>query len=196
MRRKLPLSRSKRSVIWTIPRNELQELVSRSNSISDIMRKLGYKSVGGTFKVMKDRLLREGFDVSHITFGRNSNKGKKFNFSRTKEEAIEDLFVLSSSCDPSTIRRYVSKYELLGNNCKECGVGREWNNMKLTLQIDHIDGDRNNNQLVNLRLLCPNCHSQTKNFGVLNKKRIAEELHPKLTMVLPGFKAGAARLSA
>ena len=36
------------------------------------------------------------------------------------------------------------------------------------IQLDHIDGDSDNNDLKNLRLLCPNCHSLTVNFGRLN----------------------------
>lgn len=52
--------------------------------------------------------------------------------------------------------------------CIMCGVGKVWNNMPLTLQLDHIDGDRNNNKLENLRWLCPNCHTQTGTWGVKN----------------------------
>jgi len=44
--------------------------------------------------------------------------------------------------------------------CEECNIS-EWNNKPLTLEIDHIDGDNSNNELTNLRILCPNCHSQT-----------------------------------
>lgn len=49
-----------------------------------------------------------------------------------------------------------------------CGVGTIWNGKVLTLQIDHIDGDFLNNQLENLRFICPNCHTQTENFGRKN----------------------------
>ena len=42
-------------------------------------------------------------------------------------------------------------------------------NKKLSLQLDHIDGDSDNNKLHNLRLLCPNCHSQTSTFGNAGK---------------------------
>ena len=43
------------------------------------------------------------------------------------------------------------------------------NNQELILQLDHIDGDKTNNELINLRFLCPNCHSQTPTYA--NKKR-------------------------
>jgi 5-methylcytosine-specific restriction endonuclease McrA len=53
--------------------------------------------------------------------------------------------------------------------CTECGLGNIWNNKTIILQVDHIDGNRRNNLITNLRLLCPNCHSQTDTWG--SKKR-------------------------
>lgn len=54
--------------------------------------------------------------------------------------------------------------------CECCGLS-EWNKLPITLQAHHIDGDRTNNVLDNLSLLCPNCHSQTDNFGSKNIKK-------------------------
>lgn len=58
--------------------------------------------------------------------------------------------------------------EKRGYFCQACGIS-SWNESPLTLEMDHIDGDSSNNQEDNLRLLCPNCHSQTKTW----KKRKA-----------------------
>ena len=65
--------------------------------------------------------------------------------------------------DPSTLKKYL--VETVGEQCTECGQTTNWNNKSLVLQLDHIDGDSDNSSLENLRLLCPNCHSQTENFG-------------------------------
>jgi len=46
------------------------------------------------------------------------------------------------------------------NKCEECGV-KEWNGKRLPMEVDHIDGNTNNNNVDNLKVLCPNCHSQT-----------------------------------
>jgi 5-methylcytosine-specific restriction endonuclease McrA len=50
------------------------------------------------------------------------------------------------------------------NECEECGQKNVWNNKKLEMELDHIDGNRTNHVLINLKMLCPNCHSQTKTF--------------------------------
>lgn len=55
--------------------------------------------------------------------------------------------------------------ETFGERCVECGVGALWNGKQLTLHMDHIDGNSDNNNWKNCRLLCPNCHSQTPTFG-------------------------------
>ena len=60
-------------------------------------------------------------------------------------------------------KRYLK--ETRGDQCAECGQESVWNNKPLVLQLDHIDGNSDNNEISNLRLLCPNCHTQTETFG-------------------------------
>ena len=69
--------------------------------------------------------------------------------------------------------------------CSSCGI-TEHNNKPIKLQVDHIDGDRKNNEFSNLRFLCPNCHSQTKTWGSGN---ISEEGRKRL---VEAAKKGAA----
>jgi len=69
--------------------------------------------------------------------------------------------------DPSTVKKYL--VEKFGNKCVECGQENSWNNKTLMLQLDHIDGDSDNSLISNLRLLCPNCHTQTETYGNAGK---------------------------
>ena len=59
--------------------------------------------------------------------------------------------------------------------CERCQIPPEWKERPLGLQIDHCDGDLLNNEVDNLRFLCPNCHSQTVNFGAKNRNRLGDE---------------------
>lgn len=55
--------------------------------------------------------------------------------------------------------------------CEICNI-ENWQGKPLRLQIHHIDGNRSNNNLENLQILCPNCHSQTDNFCSKNRARV------------------------
>ncbi len=67
----------------------------------------------------------------------------------------------------STLKRVI----LLNNpyQCSFCNIST-WNDKSIVLELDHIDGNSDNNFLNNLRLLCPNCHSQTETYCGRNKK--------------------------
>lgn len=61
---------------------------------------------------------------------------------------------------------------LKGGACERCGIA-EWRGAPLSLALHHVNGDRHDNRLENLVLLCPNCHSQTANFA--GRRRPARE---------------------
>lgn len=73
--------------------------------------------------------------------------------------------VENKTASHKTLKRYlILQY---GEKCWECGIS-EWNNKKITFELEHIDGNSNNNNLDNLSILCPNCHSQTSTYKTKN----------------------------
>jgi hypothetical protein len=78
---------------------------------------------------------------------------------------VEKIFSGEHYITGQGLKRKLLQEGLVEDKCSECGLLPEWNGKKLTLQLDHIDGDRLNNARANLRLLCPNCHSQTHTFS-------------------------------
>ena len=63
----------------------------------------------------------------------------------------------------------IALINLRGHQCEKCKLS-EWLNKPINLELHHYDGDKSNNNLDNLQLLCPNCHSYTDNYGSKNKK--------------------------
>jgi predicted transcriptional regulator len=55
------------------------------------------------------------------------------------------------------------------NKCQICNIDSKWMNRDLIFVIDHIDGDASNNKRENIRMICPNCDSQTETFKSKNK---------------------------
>jgi 5-methylcytosine-specific restriction endonuclease McrA len=61
-------------------------------------------------------------------------------------------------------RRFIAAF-LVSEECAICGQLPVWNGHPLTLQLDHINGINNDHRPENLRLLCPNCHTQTPTYA-------------------------------
>jgi 5-methylcytosine-specific restriction endonuclease McrA len=80
----------------------------------------------------------------------------------TNRYSPEEIFQKDRLIGHGTLKAYAKKY--VKYQCGLCGIIDEYNSRPITLQLDHIDGDRTNNLLENLRFLCPNCHSQTDTF--------------------------------
>lgn len=66
------------------------------------------------------------------------------------------------------VRKRIIRDNLITYECNECGISK-WKGKKLSLHLDHIDGNAWNHDLHNLRFLCPNCHSLTETYTGKNK---------------------------
>jgi len=58
--------------------------------------------------------------------------------------------------------------------CELCRCPPEWLGLPLVLEIDHLSGDWADNERGNVRFLCPNCHTQTRNYGSRSRGRVYE----------------------
>lgn len=92
-----------------------------------------------------------------------SNKCQGIHTKQKSALRIEQGLVRSAT----TLKTYL--HDKFGYRCSKCYIS-EWGNKPLSLHLDHIDGNSDNNFPINLRLLCPNCHSQTDTFSGRNKK--------------------------
>lgn len=151
----------------------LAEVVKKNDSIAGILRELKVRVLPWYYHTLKSRLDEDCIDYSHIQLGLSSNKNRKFE-SKPNKNAIPLNTILvknSTYSSNSSLKKRLMKENLLGNSCAICNILPEWNGKKLVLQMDHINGIHNDNRLENLRLLCPNCHSQTETFSCKRNKK-------------------------
>lgn len=176
--------KSFRERLAEIPADVLIEAVKSSTQFNELGRKLGLArplrhkkhSIVGPHErtLIIERCKVIGIDTSHIK--QRVNKKKRVltavGTNKTPEEVINDFFSGNDVKEISWATRIklIRSHNLLPNNCSECGILPKWNGLPLRLQVDHINGDRFDNRIDNLRILCPNCHSQTHTFGWKNRK--------------------------
>lgn len=91
-----------------------------------------------------------------------------FRQSRWKNKKEILLSSNNRNVSSDTLKKFLIK-EMNIKNCCLCNQEPFWNGKPLVLQLDHIDGDSDNNKISNLRLLCPNCHTQTETFASKGK---------------------------
>lgn len=141
--------------------------VKQSTSISEVLRFFGIPANRGSYynKLFHQSVKELNLDISHII----SNVNKRKN--RFKKIPTEELLVKGKYKSTSSFKKRLLKEDLLQDKCYECNLLPEWNNKPLSLQLDHVNGDNTDNRLENLRLLCPNCHSQTETYAGSKKKK-------------------------
>lgn len=118
--------------------------------------------------------ITEKFGVSHtlikkILIEKNiyKPKNRKMNIKALLEGKIQYNNPYNGALN-TTIKKYLINQKLKEWKCEICNI-EKWNEKEIILELDHIDGNRNNNYLSNLRLICPNCHSQTDTWKKKNK---------------------------
>ena len=82
-----------------------------------------------------------------------------------KKRPIEDYLSNKVPMQSDKLKIRLINEGKLEDKCDNCGL-EAWLQDSIPLELDHVNGDHNDNRLRNLRLLCPNCHAQTDNYRV------------------------------
>ena len=138
--------------------------LKKADSFQSFIEGLGYKTgrSENTRNVVIGKLTEFGIDYKLYLKGR-AEQATNFNTIPDEEYYAKGKF------RGSQLGRRVRRQSKIPYCCSICTNNGSWLGGTLTLQLDHIDGDNTNNELVNLRWLCPNCHTQTNTYS--NKAR-------------------------
>lgn len=146
-------------------------MLNESNSYSDVLRKVGFNPKGGNPNTLK-KIINE-YNLSTTILDENRKKlfsqcaiGTHLKIKAKIEDIFEGKY---PEYQTSKLLKRLVQEGFKEMKCESCGIV-EWMGKPITLQLHHNDGNRTNNKLENLKILCPNCHSQTETYAGKNSK--------------------------
>lgn len=144
----------RRKIGWKL--DNLAVAVKSSRSIRQVLKKLNLRQAGGNYSTVKHYIKRLKLDVSHFK-GRGWNRGLSFPFKPKID--LSDILKNPSQFQSYKLKQRLIRAGLKKEECQLCGWKQMAIDGRVPLELDHINGNRFDNRIENLRILCPNCHS-------------------------------------
>jgi 5-methylcytosine-specific restriction endonuclease McrA len=144
---------------------QLRMAVSNSTTLRQVLAELGLVEAGGNYICIKRAIQHYQVDTQHF-LGKASNRGRIFGKKRETAAYLAGEYQITTW----RLKQRLIEEGFLTAQCSRC-ENTEWLGEPIPLELDHIDGDRQNNALENLRVLCPNCHALTPTYRGKNQKR-------------------------
>lgn len=139
---------------WT--KNQLIDAVKTSKSYRQVIKLIGLRPTGGNYDQLKKYIKEYSLNTKHFT-GKVWNKGLKFDLK--SRIPLEKILIENSTYQSFKLKKRLFLAKLKEPKCEECGWAILSDDGRIPLELDHINGNRHDNRLTNLRVLCPNCHS-------------------------------------
>jgi len=147
---------------------QLRKAVKESTSIRQVLKKLRLVEAGGNYSQIKKYLDFYSIGTSHFK-GQGWNKGMR-GIGKPRIP-LEKVLVKNSTYQSYKLKKRLYSEKIKLPKCEECKWAKMSKDGRLPLELDHINGDSKDNRLVNLRVLCPNCHSLKPTHRGLNRKK-------------------------
>jgi len=152
---------------WKYSKEEIEQIVQNSFSYSDALRNMRIQPNAANFVTIKNYIKRYNVSISHFL---SRKELYKKNVSNNSKKPIE-YYLVNGQNQPSNFKKRLYDEGLKKEECEICGQKIDWFGRKLTLILDHINGNHYDNRIENLRIVCPNCDSTLDTYCYRNIKR-------------------------
>lgn len=170
--------------------NKIKALAPSCISKAQLLKLIGVAPFGGNYRILNDLIEKNSIDISHFK-GKGWNKGI-LGIDRSKIPLEKILVKNSSYSCSSSLRIRLIKRGIFEKKCYMCN-NTLWLGHEIPLELEHKNGDKRDNRLENLTLLCPNCHALTPTYRGRNisntkvkQKKLRVKKLGKRKVVRPG----------
>ncbi|MFI6649853.1 HNH endonuclease [Streptomyces sp. NPDC050529] len=140
----------------------LQEAVESSRSIAELLRRLDRPDNSRQRALLREWISECGLSTSHF-LGQGHQRGRPGPTPRKSAAEVLVKHARPHRTKTSLLRRALAETGV-PEVCASCGTSPHWQGGRLTLEVDHLNGDWHDDRAENLRLLCPNCHAVTSTW--------------------------------
>lgn len=156
--------------------DDLVAAVKDSYSVRSVIIKLGLVPAGGNYVQVQATIKHMKLDTSHFT-GKGWNKGWESDYKREDRlRSLGEVLVKGSTVQSYGLKKRLFHAGIKQPKCELCGWSEMSLDGRIPVELDHINGNRNDNRIENLRILCPNCHSLQPTHRGKNKKVLLTKL--------------------
>lgn len=153
---------------WTI--EQLKDAVIKSKNYREVLNFLNL-TANSSYKTIQNYIKNLQIDTSHFEKREDFYKRILKDVIK-KEKSLDEILVENSTYNRTHLKRRLYKSGIKKRFCELCGQGEIWKGKRMSLIIDHINGINNDNRLINLRIVCPNCAATLETHCGKNNRKI------------------------